>query len=163
MTNLTNVKSTLEHFTNAIEQLVRLLPEHGDVESDCQRLTMINALYNFEDTISGLEDSDLNFENSYNPCMEQDFQRFNSLAHLKLKAIDLYIKKDDKGDNQTIRPILGHQIMATLNDTIHFDLEDESLLESLDENLEYQVSQGFREGQFEFFFGEACTSINWSL
>lgn len=162
MTTLTTVKSTLEHLTNAIEQLVRLLPEHGDVENDCQRLTMLNSISDLQSTINGLSEKDLDFDDALDPFQKQEFRRFNSLALMKLKATDLYIKNDNKGDNQVIRSVLGHRIVATLNDTTNIDLESESLLDSIDESLSYFLNQGFTEGQFEVCFEDHCTPVNWT-
>lgn len=170
MTTLTNVQMILEELTGTMQGLVRLLPEHKATLHLIPLENMLQALHGFQSAINYLDDSDLNFEGSLNPGTEPNFQIFNNLALRSLKGAVRNIKERNKCDNQVIRNVLGHQIVATLDDTIHIDLEDESFLKGLDKSLAYVLNQGFSEvhqgffseGQFETCFKGHCTLVTWA-
>ena len=56
---LSIIKSQANFLMEELEELIRELPSKGDVESECQRLCLLNRLSDLEKTFNGLEESDL--------------------------------------------------------------------------------------------------------
>ena len=57
---LKDLKDNLENRTEVIRAIIeRVMPSKGDKEEDCQRLTLLNRLREFEFAINGIEPEDL--------------------------------------------------------------------------------------------------------
>ncbi len=56
---LSAIKNHAAFLIEEMDDLISMLPSKGDVESECQRLCLLNRLGELEHAFNGLEESDL--------------------------------------------------------------------------------------------------------
>ena len=160
--SLDDIKSLLSNMNEAMESMVRMLPQHGDTADTCQRMALINALSKVDHTINGLSESDLENDEVYPPCALDDVVAFGISTLNNAKERILRETLDDKYEYYL--KLKGASIVIRISQIEETEYENtldfySEHRDSIDESLAYQLDQGFYCGEFT----EGRFFINWDM
>jgi hypothetical protein len=149
--SLKNKQSLLLGMTEAIRSTVLMMPQHGDTSELCQRTALINAINEVEHLVNGLVDSDL--EKSNTPVKKTsgfiDYGIYN-LNRAKRQILEQILDSEHEHYLQ----LNGADIIINVSQIKETGCESvsefyDSLKDSINEALAYQLSQGFGSGNFD--------------